>query len=313
MTMGKCMLCSNMSDLKASHIVPRFVYQWMRSTGGSYFRNSGDPAKRKQDGAKEYLLCGSCEQRFSAREAYFKQAIFDPYINGNAKTFHYDQRLFYFNISIAWRVLVSTLGDKDIGTNRFIGQLRNAESEWRNYLLTESLPPRYDETHLFFTNILSGSKQPVRKTNRYLARAVDTAIAFNSTMCAVYWKFARFASFSAITPFDQSLWIGTRVSPAGGTLYIPQEINDGYFGSYIFDRARIVSEAMANSLTEKQKKFHEERIKSDPEAFLNSDLGKVIKADATSDVDPHILYPKVGRNDPCPCGSGRKYKKCHGQ
>jgi preprotein translocase subunit SecA len=22
--------------------------------------------------------------------------------------------------------------------------------------------------------------------------------------------------------------------------------------------------------------------------------------------------PKVGRNDPCPCGSGKKYKKCHG-
>ena len=22
---------------------------------------------------------------------------------------------------------------------------------------------------------------------------------------------------------------------------------------------------------------------------------------------------KVGRNDPCPCGSGKKYKKCHGQ
>jgi preprotein translocase subunit SecA len=23
-------------------------------------------------------------------------------------------------------------------------------------------------------------------------------------------------------------------------------------------------------------------------------------------------YDKVGRNDPCPCGSGKKYKKCHG-
>jgi preprotein translocase subunit SecA len=22
---------------------------------------------------------------------------------------------------------------------------------------------------------------------------------------------------------------------------------------------------------------------------------------------------KVGRNDPCPCGSGKKYKKCHGK
>jgi preprotein translocase subunit SecA len=21
--------------------------------------------------------------------------------------------------------------------------------------------------------------------------------------------------------------------------------------------------------------------------------------------------PKVGRNDPCPCGSGKKYKHCH--
>jgi preprotein translocase subunit SecA len=24
------------------------------------------------------------------------------------------------------------------------------------------------------------------------------------------------------------------------------------------------------------------------------------------------VEPKVGRNDPCPCGSGKKYKKCHG-
>ena len=23
--------------------------------------------------------------------------------------------------------------------------------------------------------------------------------------------------------------------------------------------------------------------------------------------------PKLGRNDPCPCGSGKKYKKCHGK
>ncbi len=28
---------------------------------------------------------------------------------------------------------------------------------------------------------------------------------------------------------------------------------------------------------------------------------------------PIIKEKKVGRNDPCPCGSGKKYKKCHGQ
>lgn len=26
-----------------------------------------------------------------------------------------------------------------------------------------------------------------------------------------------------------------------------------------------------------------------------------------------IVINKVGRNDPCPCGSGEKYKRCHGK
>jgi preprotein translocase subunit SecA len=25
------------------------------------------------------------------------------------------------------------------------------------------------------------------------------------------------------------------------------------------------------------------------------------------------LEPKIGRNDPCPCGSGKKFKQCHGK
>ena len=27
---------------------------------------------------------------------------------------------------------------------------------------------------------------------------------------------------------------------------------------------------------------------------------------------PIRVEPKIGRNDPCPCGSGKKYKNCHG-
>lgn len=30
--------------------------------------------------------------------------------------------------------------------------------------------------------------------------------------------------------------------------------------------------------------------------------------------DPVVHHaPKTGRNDPCPCGSGKKFKKCHGK
>jgi preprotein translocase subunit SecA len=28
---------------------------------------------------------------------------------------------------------------------------------------------------------------------------------------------------------------------------------------------------------------------------------------------PVRVEQKVGRNDDCPCGSGKKYKKCHGK
>ena len=29
--------------------------------------------------------------------------------------------------------------------------------------------------------------------------------------------------------------------------------------------------------------------------------------------EPIKVGPKIGRNDPCPCGSGKKYKQCHGK
>jgi preprotein translocase subunit SecA len=35
--------------------------------------------------------------------------------------------------------------------------------------------------------------------------------------------------------------------------------------------------------------------------------------EATKPVTVKREGDKVGRNDPCPCGSGKKYKKCHGQ
>ncbi len=35
-------------------------------------------------------------------------------------------------------------------------------------------------------------------------------------------------------------------------------------------------------------------------------------APSTNGSGPRVTGEKVGRNDPCPCGSGKKYKKCHG-
>jgi preprotein translocase subunit SecA len=43
------------------------------------------------------------------------------------------------------------------------------------------------------------------------------------------------------------------------------------------------------------------------------DFAEAAAAAATRTPTPAEAYPKVGRNDPCPCGSGKKYKQCHGK
>jgi preprotein translocase subunit SecA len=35
-------------------------------------------------------------------------------------------------------------------------------------------------------------------------------------------------------------------------------------------------------------------------------------SDATAGAPAPVDWSSVGRNDPCPCGSGKKFKKCHG-
>lgn len=316
MTTGACKLCGNVDTLRESHIVPRFVYQWMRKTGGTYFRGIADPTSREQDGNKEYLLCGPCEQRFSSRETYFKTAIFDPYVESSTRSMSYDERLFYFLTSVMWRVLVHEMAQEGINAHPFITPLREAELEWRQYLLDAGASPkRFNEVHLFLTDVSANRTQPVDGLNLYMARAVDGTIVHSTSACAIYAKFSRFVLFAAITPFDETLWINTRISPSGGTLLVPQEIRDGHLGRFMIGRARMVAESSRTPLTEKQKQFYDEILARNPERFLNSDLGKVMLADLNATIDPHVLYPKdkIGRNERCPCGSGLKYKKCHGK
>lgn len=61
----------------------------------------------------------------------------------------------------------------------------------------------------------------------------------------------------------------------------------------------------------KEEKPHE------PQAGMSTAGSSVIDADNLPWENSYSGYkrtdPKIGRNDPCPCGSGKKYKKCCGQ
>ncbi len=50
-----------------------------------------------------------------------------------------------------------------------------------------------------------------------------------------------------------------------------------------------------------------------PDAMASyAHMGRTVLAEAYAPVEQRRVT-KVGRNDPCPCGSGKKYKQCHGQ
>ncbi|AMP16932.1 preprotein translocase subunit SecA [Collimonas pratensis] len=55
---------------------------------------------------------------------------------------------------------------------------------------------------------------------------------------------------------------------------------------------------------------HYQHADFDPTAAPEALLAPTARSDESHSASE---VPKVGRNDPCPCGSGKKYKQCHGQ
>ena len=49
------------------------------------------------------------------------------------------------------------------------------------------------------------------------------------------------------------------------------------------------------------------------EAYPGAEAQRAAASAPQRPVAPIVADPKVGRNDLCPCGSGKKYKNCHGK
>jgi preprotein translocase subunit SecA len=66
-------------------------------------------------------------------------------------------------------------------------------------------------------------------------------------------------------------------------------------------------------------KPHVENVRLQHADYDDALAGNVPDADADAEAKGKPAQPvvrqsqKVGRNDPCPCGSGKKFKHCHGK
>lgn len=77
-----CKYCKEKEAIKNSHIIPSFVYEWIKKTSQTgYIRTTNEPNIRKQDGLKSALLCLDCEREFAKIEEVFKKEYFSKVAN----------------------------------------------------------------------------------------------------------------------------------------------------------------------------------------------------------------------------------------
>jgi preprotein translocase subunit SecA len=77
-------------------------------------------------------------------------------------------------------------------------------------------------------------------------------------------------------------------------------------------RVRVRDENEVSAMEEADRRRHEQQASQ--MNFQHPSAGSASADEELADMGViKTAGPKVGRNDPCPCGSGKKYKQCHGQ
>ena len=305
-----CRLCGAVASLCVSHLHPKFYWEWMQRTGSKYFRVSDRPNLRRQDGYKLPMLCAACEGRFSKGETAFASEMFRPLVSDSGTIVTYSDRSFYCLVSILWRCLAY---DIDVGQaaqapKHKYPELVDAEAEWRAYLLNEQIL-RLPRVHLFVTDFPVNDSPQI---NQYLTRDVDATPMWTQTkLLGFYTKFGRFICVAEMGDFDASKWVNTALSATGG-IFTPgsTRILDGGFGELLLDRASRYRKSRRDfyaGLSAKQREAIRRNEERQGASFENSDLRRAQQLDAMWDMS----IERVGRNEPCPCGSGIKYKRCH--
>lgn len=72
---------------------------------------------------------------------------------------------------------------------------------------------------------------------------------------------------------------------------------------------------MADNFSGEKMILKAEQIKNEREKIFRKrqEIQEILNGSKQRIADPLRLPPKIGRNEKCPCGSGKKFKKCCGE
>ena len=225
----KCALCRESSELVLSHIVPKMVVRKLKKTSVGGIRSSLNPNKRVQDSEKHYMLCAGCEELFSAKETYFANTLFHPYIENREISFEYNENLFYCLTSISWKSLYLDL--IDYVENNIVGiealeQLVSCEKIMRDYLLNKTSDIFNIENHIyFFENIkeINGNlKEHISSMNPHTTfhRGITSySVCYEKLM--TYATVTNMMGIILVTLYskgEDEMWINTKIENGDGKI-----------------------------------------------------------------------------------------------
>lgn len=217
--LGQCRLCQKTKQLRQSHIIPAFVWRWLKSASSGRLRASIQPNVRIQDGPKDYYFCEQCEKRLRDWETPFSRGLFypahrEPIVDGSR--YSYGEWCYGFVVSLAWRVLLhirETQGFPPFTKMR--GVVDDAMREWQMFLLGKTDGTDRFSHHMFLLDAgrsAAGVESPFFA--EYSLKTVDYDIPHTEDSVVVFAKIGRIVLFSVVVSEGQ--WSGTRVEKTDG-------------------------------------------------------------------------------------------------
>lgn len=280
---GTCRLCHSETLLKQSHFIPKFIGKWVKKTGiTGYIRDNNEVHKRSQDLAKEYWLCGACEELFSQWEREFANKIFYPFADKGDSLAAYDAWMSKFCASLSWRTL-TYIRSKDVREQKsedYNKSLDNAERHLRKFLLGEDMNLNQYEQHVFPLERIKYTTEIglPPNINRYFLRTIAMDIIGNSTDLYIYTKLPSFIILGVIKAKSLSNMRSSRIAIKRGQIS-PRKYwwPDGFI-NYIVEMAQAVSDAY-DQIPQQHKDSFEEYIRNNPEKAAKSKLHEAFMYD----------------------------------
>jgi hypothetical protein len=279
--MPECGFCKQDAELRNSHVLPAFVFKWLKSRSTGHIRNSDNPNVRVQDGVKMPWLCANCEKLFSVYETKFATLAFHPWLKGE-RHIQYADWLLKFCVSVSWRVLNYCKGynpDK-IYTDEEEIAIRAADDRWRKFLNGDVPHPGAFQQHLVIFDVIEETTVPNMPTNmnRFLLGAITMDIVGSDRTLMTYAKLGRFCIFGLIRSNPKE-WEGTKVHVRNGILK-PGKVVLPYGLMHLFNEKAALANIADMDMSATQRKKIDRSVEQNLEKLMQSEQFDAMLADA---------------------------------